>query len=68
MKYATKEKRLMAIVELFQKVQGGGPISLGDAAAWAFDVGLWPVPKRGDPEAECIEWERHLESLVPVQK
>lgn len=64
MKYATKGKRLLAIVDAYSKVTGKTSYTMDEVAQWAVDKGLWPVPKRGDSPFLCEVWEEHFDAVV----
>jgi hypothetical protein len=61
MKYKTKQQRLGAIIDAYRSKCNKSMFTTDEVATWAISEGLWPTPKRGDPEALCDEWERRLE-------
>jgi hypothetical protein len=61
MKYPTKRKRLLAIVDTYMALHCKSAVTMEEVAAWAQSEGLYPVPTRGDPKDECEEWEKRLE-------
>lgn len=60
MKYHTKGQRLVALTETWTKMHGATTFTTTEVATWAIANGLWPVPKRGDPEELCRAWESRL--------
>ena len=60
MEYETKKERLIAITDAYRKAFDKSMLTAEEVAAWAVGNYLWPVPRRGDPEALCDEWERRL--------
>jgi len=68
MKYKTKQKRLIALTDAWVQKHDQTMFSTDVVSQWVYANGLWPVPKRGDPEAECLAWEQRLEKIMRVRK
>ena len=66
MRYPTKQKRLLAIFEAYRAETKKTAVTMDEVATWAISHGLHPVPRRGDPEHDCLEWERRLDELRGV--
>ena len=64
MKYRAKRARLIAITDAYCKLHGKTSFTTDEVAEWALAQNLWPVPKRGHPEAICSAWERQLEKAT----
>jgi hypothetical protein len=66
MKYKTKQQRLGAIIDAYRSKFNKSMFTTDEVADWAISNGLWPVPKRGDPQEICIAWERRLQERTEV--
>lgn len=64
MKYKTKQKRLIALIEIYQKVKNVTQFDASKVAEWAMDNQLYPVPV-GCTQDEAEEWEAQLSSMLP---
>jgi hypothetical protein len=60
MKYKTKQQRLVAITDAYCKKFNKTSFTMTEVSMWALATGLYPCPKRGDSEAECLAWEEKL--------
>ncbi|KKN77648.1 hypothetical protein LCGC14_0357730 [marine sediment metagenome] len=63
MKYRTKQSRLQATMRKFVKVHKVHSFTTQEVSAWMIRMGLFPIPKRGDPKELCEEWESNLDSI-----
>lgn len=61
MKHKTKNERLCAIAHAYQKKFGKTSFTIDEVSEWALQEGLYPCPKRGDPEDVIELWEREFE-------
>lgn len=63
MKFKTKQKRCIAIVDAYCAKFQKSAVTMEEVSVWAIASGLYPIPKRGDSEQKCEEWERRLSAL-----
>lgn len=64
MKYETKQKRLVAIFEGYRRATNKTLVTTQEVAEWAMSQELWPVPRRGDPDPICENWELRLNQAI----
>jgi hypothetical protein len=64
MNYPTKQKRLVAIFDAYCKRFAKTGATMDEVSEWALSEGLYPCPKRGDPENICNAWETKLKDAT----
>lgn len=60
MLYKTKQKRLAALLDAYLVLHKKTAVTMEEVSEWALSKGLYPCPRRGDPDEQCEEWERRL--------
>lgn len=64
MRFQTKQKRLIAIIDKWRELHGKRPFTMDEVHNWALTNGLFPVPKRGCAEQDAEEWEAKLDKAT----
>lgn len=60
LKFQTKQKRLVAIVDHYRELSGKGAVTMEEVSLWSMLRGLYPVPKRGCSVEDAADFERRL--------